>query len=126
VAIAHDPLTSGRPRAFVGIGEPLRPPGRSGGERELLAALRRALPLTCGQIVAHAAVTGGADPAEAVERAVHRARDERRPIEPVLEVPTARPARVAEAVAAVRRLGREHAAVRRAARTYGSALEAVP
>jgi 1-acyl-sn-glycerol-3-phosphate acyltransferase len=126
VAIAHDPLTRWRPRAFVGIGEALGPPAASGGERELLAALRRTLPVAGGQVVAHAVVTGGGDPVAAVERAVDRARRDGRPIEPGLEAGARRRARVEEAVAAIRRLGREHPAVTRTARTYGSAQEAVP
>jgi 1-acyl-sn-glycerol-3-phosphate acyltransferase len=126
VAIAHDPLTRGRPRAFVGVGEPLERPTRRGGEEALLRALRRALPLACGQVVAHAVLTLGVDTAAAagaVERALDRARRDARPIEPDLEIDATRRARVEEAAAAIRRLGGDHPAVKRAARTYESALE---
>ena len=130
VAIAHDPLTRRRPRTFVGVGEALEPPARRGGDRELVRALRRALPLACGQVVAYAIVAERL-PAErdaattAVERAVERARREGRPIEPALETGATLRARVGEAVAAARRLGAGHRAVKRAASTYGSALEPV-
>jgi 1-acyl-sn-glycerol-3-phosphate acyltransferase len=122
VAIAHDPFTRGRPRAFVGIGEARGAPGRRDGARELLAALRETTPLACGPVVAHA-VAGGAAAAPAVERATERARRDGRPIEPALEEEGARRARVEEAVHAVLRLGVGHPSVRRAARTYASMLE---
>jgi hypothetical protein len=131
VAIAHDPLTRGRPRAFVGVGEAFDPPARKGGARALVAALRGAMPLACGQVVAHAMTVGGVSAetsgaAKALERAVERAHNDGRPIEPALEAGGARRrARVEEAVAAARRLGPGHPAVRRAACTYGSALEPV-
>jgi 1-acyl-sn-glycerol-3-phosphate acyltransferase len=127
MAIAHDPLTRGRPRAFVGVGGAFEPPAPRAGGRVLVAALRAALPLACGQVVAHAfAMDGVAAETPAmetvVERAVERARREGRPIEPSLE-PGGGPlrARVEEAVAAARRLGARHPVVRRAAGTYGSA-----
>jgi 1-acyl-sn-glycerol-3-phosphate acyltransferase len=126
LAIAHDPLTRLRPRAFFAIGEPLDPPGRRGGERELLAALRRTTPLTAGLIVAHALTTGTppGDPlAAAVDRALEEARAVGRPIEPALEDAPARAARVAEAARAVRRLGADHEHVRRAALTYATMVE---
>jgi 1-acyl-sn-glycerol-3-phosphate acyltransferase len=128
VAIAHDPLVRGRPRAFVGIGEARGAPGRKGGEVELLNALRRTMPLACGLAVAHAVAEGNipARPdalTRAVEAAVERALREGRPIEPALEEDTARGARVEEAARAVRRLGAAHPSVRRAARTYATMLE---
>jgi 1-acyl-sn-glycerol-3-phosphate acyltransferase len=122
VAIAHDPFGAGRTRSFVAIGEPLDRPPRSGGERELLGAMRRAMPLVCGHVVASAAVDGEAAP-PAVERALERAGREGRPVEPDLEEETGRRARVDEAVDAVGRLGSGHPAVRRAARTWASVLE---
>jgi len=131
VAVAHDPLTRRRPRAFVAIGEATGPPPRRDGERELLSALRRTLPLACGLAVAHA-LTEERLPARvaaiagAVERALERARREGRPIEPALENAESRRARVTEALGAARRLGPHHAAVKRAARTYATALEPAP
>jgi len=130
IAIAHDPLTRGRRRAFVGVGEAFPPPGRKGGARSLVAALRGALPLACGQMVAYALTVEGVSAetsaaAKTVDRAVERARSDGRLIEPALEAGGARLERVKEALAAARRLGLGHPAVRRAARTYGSALEPV-
>jgi 1-acyl-sn-glycerol-3-phosphate acyltransferase len=122
LAIAHDALSRGRPRAFVGVGEALDPPGRDGGARELVAAMRRTMPLAAGLAVAHAVLEGEAAPA-AVERALERARHEGRPVEPELEDDASRRARVEEAVRAVGRLGSGHPIVRRAARTWESVLE---
>jgi 1-acyl-sn-glycerol-3-phosphate acyltransferase len=123
LAIAHDALSRGRPRAFVGVGKALEPPGRDGGARELLAAMRRAMPLACGHVAAHALLRGEAIPS-AVERAVERARAEGRHIEPELEDLDAGRRRVEEAVRAVGRLGSGHPVVRRAARTYESVVGA--
>jgi 1-acyl-sn-glycerol-3-phosphate acyltransferase len=129
LAIAHDPFGRGRPRAFVGIGEALAPPSRDGGERVLLTALRRTMPLACGLAVAHTVTSGelGAlDVTSVVERAVERARRDGRPIEPALEEDATRQARVEEALRAVRRLGAAHSLVARAARTYDTMLEPAP
>jgi hypothetical protein len=128
MAIAHDPFARWRPRAFVGIGEARGAPGRNGGARELLAALRETMPLACGLAVAHALATGGvpartAPVTEAVENAVERARRDGRPIEPALEQEVTRRPRIQEAMRAVRRLGAAHPSVRRAARTYATMLE---
>jgi 1-acyl-sn-glycerol-3-phosphate acyltransferase len=128
LAIAYDPFERVRSRAVLSIGEPLEPPGRRGGEREVLAALRRTMPLTCGLVVAHALAVGEAPAhtvplAAVVERALERARREGRPIEPALEDDAARRARVAEAVRGVCRRGSSHPAVMRAARTYETMLE---
>ena len=128
LAIAHDPFARGRPRAFLSIGEALGPPPRRDGERELLAALRRTMPLTCGLAVAHAvadrtAPMRTADLASVVRRALERARRDGRPVEPALEHDSARSDRIAEAERAVRRLGPGHPSVRRAARTYQTMLE---
>jgi 1-acyl-sn-glycerol-3-phosphate acyltransferase len=130
LAIAHDPFGHGRPRAFVGIGEALGPPGRHGGERELLAALRRTMPLAAGLVVAHTLAGEDAPPRTpavtvAVERAVERARRDGRPIEPALEQDGTRRERVEDADRAVRRLGAAHPSVTRAARTYATMLEPV-
>jgi 1-acyl-sn-glycerol-3-phosphate acyltransferase len=129
VAIAHDPFGRGRSRAFVGIGASLGTPGRDGGERELLTALRRTMPLACGLAVAHTLASGKVptrDVTAAVDRAVERARREGRPIEPALQADATRHARVQEAVRAVRRLGAAHPSVKRAARTYATMLEPAP
>ncbi|HET7045695.1 MAG TPA: hypothetical protein VFI37_12665, partial [Gaiellaceae bacterium] len=78
VALAYDPLGPGRTRAYVAVGAPFAPPAR-GAEAEVLAAFRALLPLTPGQVAAHAAVQG-IDP----ELVAARALDERRPAEPRL------------------------------------------
>jgi 1-acyl-sn-glycerol-3-phosphate acyltransferase len=122
LAIAHDALARGRPRAFVGVGDALDPPGRDGGAHELVSAMRRAMPLACGHVAAHALLRGEAVPS-AVERAVERARVDGRPVEPELEDPDARGSRVEEVVRALGRLGSGHPAVRRAARTWESVVE---
>ncbi|HET7045111.1 MAG TPA: hypothetical protein VFI37_09700 [Gaiellaceae bacterium] len=73
VALAYDPLGPGRTRAYIAVGAPFAPPAR-GAEAEVLAAFRALLPLTPGQVAAHAAVQG-IDP----ELVAARALDERRP-----------------------------------------------
>jgi 1-acyl-sn-glycerol-3-phosphate acyltransferase len=128
LAIAHDPLAHGRPRAFVGIGEARGAPSRKDGARELLGALRQTMPLACGLAVAHALAEGDIHArtetlSTVLERAVERARRDGRPIEPALEDDTSRRARVEEAVRAVQRLGITHPAVKRAARTHATMLE---
>jgi 1-acyl-sn-glycerol-3-phosphate acyltransferase len=53
--LAYDPLGRGRTRAYLTLGEPFAPP-RRGVEGTVLRALRRTLPLTPGQLAAHAAL----------------------------------------------------------------------
>jgi hypothetical protein len=64
VAIAYDPLTCGRVRAYVAFGDEVDA-GDKGIEAATLAALKRTTPLTCGQVVArqllHAAQAGEDD-----------------------------------------------------------------
>jgi len=63
LAVAYDPLTRGRTRAYVAFGEPFAPPPE-GVDEAVLAALRRTTPLTVGQVVAQAlraAVIGGSE-----------------------------------------------------------------
>jgi hypothetical protein len=50
--LAYDPLGRGRPRAYVALGEALPPTA------DVLAAMRRTLPLTPGQLAAHAVLHG--------------------------------------------------------------------
>lgn len=78
VGLAYDPLARGRPRAYLAVGEPLAAAPR-GTEAVVLAALRRTMPLTAGQVAAHALVQG-LDP----DRVAADALEEERPREPRL------------------------------------------
>jgi 1-acyl-sn-glycerol-3-phosphate acyltransferase len=94
VALAYDPLTSGRPYAYVGIGEPVEPPA---DDDAVLALLRRTTPLTAGQLVAAGAADGaGAEIAAALA--------EGRPVAPELLDPERRRRRLEEARAAAGRV----------------------
>lgn len=78
VGLAYDPLTRGRTRAYAAVGEPLPATARD-TEVAVLAALRRTMPLTAGQIAAHATVDG-LDPRRVADEALR----EERPHEPRL------------------------------------------
>jgi len=52
IALAYDPLTTGRPRLLVAFGAPRARPTFD-SDAEVLHQLRATMPLTCGQIVAH-------------------------------------------------------------------------
>ena len=101
IGIAYDPFVRGRTRAFVSFGEPFSPPERD-VEDAVLAALKLAMPLTCGAAVAHA-LSAGEAPAEGLERAVTEAREEGRNVERALLSSQSRRARLAECLAAMRR-----------------------
>jgi hypothetical protein len=77
-ALAYDPLGPGRTRAYVAVGTPFPPPAK-GAEDAVLDGFRALLPLTPGQVAAHAAVQG-IDP----ELVAARALEEGRPAEPRL------------------------------------------
>ena len=98
IALAYDPLTRGRTRAYVALGDALDAADYS--DERMLAALRAATPLTCGQVVAHELVARRAPTAEHVAEAVAEARAQRRPFDPALADPDERARRVGEAVAA--------------------------
>lgn len=92
VSIAYDPLTRGRPHALLAFGEPFAPRPED-VDGQVLSALRRALPLTCGQVIARclldAARAGRAalDTSEldlALASEVERARSEGRPVDRAL------------------------------------------
>jgi 1-acyl-sn-glycerol-3-phosphate acyltransferase len=89
VATCYDPLAGSRPRVYVSVAPPIIPqPGRLLGE--LTGALRRATPLTAGQIVASQLSAGATSQSEldaAASDWIDRARADERPIEPVLEGP---------------------------------------
>jgi hypothetical protein len=125
LGLSYDPLVRGRPRVFVGVGAGIEPPWHE-VDRRVLAALRLATPLTCGQVVAEALLRDAEAASDTVERALERAiasaRKEGRPFDPALAGPGRR-RRLEEALAAGRRLGRRHETLRRLARRYESARE---
>jgi hypothetical protein len=86
VAISYDPLAGARPRVYVSIAPRIVPaPGRLA--RDVSDALRRATPLTAGQIVASQIARGAASATELDAAAadwIARARVDRRPVEPAL------------------------------------------
>lgn len=107
VALAYDPLVrERRPLVYVGIGELAEPVADDDAVLELL---RRATPLTAGQLVA-------AGSAASAEREVESALEAGRPVAPELLDPGARRERLAEARAAA--AGRD---LRRLALEYRSA-----
>jgi 1-acyl-sn-glycerol-3-phosphate acyltransferase len=91
VALAYDPLTRGRTHVVLAFGAPVSPPAAD-VEDAALALLRRAMPLTAGQLVA----------AGAPESAVREAIVEGRPVEPALLPAASRGRRLAEAAAVAR------------------------
>lgn len=85
VAIAYDPLTVGRPRAYVSVAPAVAP--SAGGVRDAIAeSVRRAIPLTTGQIAATVVRRGDGRRAliGTAAQAVRMARRDGRPIEPAL------------------------------------------
>jgi 1-acyl-sn-glycerol-3-phosphate acyltransferase len=119
LAPAYDPLSRGRPRAFLGLGTPSAAPVAD-AEAEVLRLLRRTTPLTVGQVVARFAT----DPASLERRLgaeVREARAAGRPFEPELEGGAYRRERLDEAVAAA--ADAEPAVLERLAREYASARE---
>jgi hypothetical protein len=84
VGLAYDPLVPGRTRALVSFGEPLYPPAEA-LEETVLSALRLAVPLTCGQVVAAWIRSGRHGSAgAALEAEVERAVTEGRNVDPEL------------------------------------------
>lgn len=122
-ALAYDPLVRGRTKVFLSLPERVPPPEED-VEAVLLRLLRRSMPFTCGQLVAHRLRAGAdADPAGlagALAEAVVAARDEGRPVEPELLTVDGRRRRLAEALAVAPRKPRELAYL---AREYESAHE---
>jgi 1-acyl-sn-glycerol-3-phosphate acyltransferase len=107
LAPAYDPLTAGRPYAYMGIGEPVPPPP---DDAAVLALLRRTTPLTAGQLVAAGA-------AERADSEIEAALAEGRPVAPELLDRSRRPARLDEArraagKAPLERLVREYRSAR--------------
>ncbi|HEU6443475.1 MAG TPA: hypothetical protein VFL61_00300 [Gaiellaceae bacterium] len=119
VGVAYDPLTRGRPWAYVAFGRPLPTPDAD-AETVVLSELRRLTPPTCGQVVAAclARACGEGSPslsegelADALAREVEEARGVGRPVPSALAMRGERRRRVAECLSAleqrgfVRRLG---------------------
>jgi hypothetical protein len=105
IGVAYDPITVGRPYAYVAAGRATVPPEHDVDDA-VLAALSSALPLTAGQVVAAALV----DAAAGSERIVASALDELvadeaagdlgagRPFDPILREPASRRVRLADAL----------------------------
>jgi 1-acyl-sn-glycerol-3-phosphate acyltransferase len=120
VGIAYDPLSAGRTRALVAFTPAVAPPAGDVAAT-FLGLLRAAVPLTAGQVTAHAVARGECDPAAIAAElaaAVERSSAEGRHVEPGLEREATRVARVAEGIAAAARRGRDVAYL---AREYESA-----
>lgn len=124
LALAYDPLVRGRTKVVISLPEQVPPPAED-VEAGLLALMRRSMPLTCGQLVAHRLRAGAdADPAGLVRElaaAVDAARAEGRPVEPALLSAEGCRRRLAEALSVAPRKPRELAFL---AREYESAREA--
>jgi 1-acyl-sn-glycerol-3-phosphate acyltransferase len=121
VAISYDPLSYGRTRAYISVGPTLEPyPGRL--ERDVTDALRRAIPLTAGQIAATVLRDGGSSiaVARAAKKWVAHADTQGRPVEPALRGPRSRLTLRAAFAQAARR-GAEDRVIRSLARELESA-----
>ncbi len=116
VAMSYDPLAGARARAYVSVARAINPaPGRL--TNDVAEALRRATPLTPGQIVAWQLVHGPASPRELEAAAagwIERARADERPVEPALVGPDRR-AILRGGRRRALRLGRNHTVILRLA-----------
>lgn len=123
LGLAYDPLVRGRTRVFVALPEQVPPP-EGGDEEALLTIMRRSMPLTCGQFVAHRLAEGAeADPGaltRALGEAVEVAGAESRLVEPELLSAAGRRRRLAEALSVAPRKPHELPFL---AREYESARE---
>jgi 1-acyl-sn-glycerol-3-phosphate acyltransferase len=99
VGIAYDPLGRGRTRAFVSIGPRVEPPPED-VEAVTLGLLRRSMPFTCGQWVAHERFAGADLTPARLADAVEEALGDGRPVDPELLDPRRREERLADALAA--------------------------
>lgn len=111
IALAYDPLTRGRTRVCASFTSP-EPRPREGAADRALCELKRAMPLTAGQVVATAlieAATRGerrVDPTALQERLaneVHMASESGRPIDPALKDPRKIKRRLSGCIAALTR-----------------------
>jgi 1-acyl-sn-glycerol-3-phosphate acyltransferase len=125
IALAYDDLCTGRrPHLVVAVGRTFVPTPRE-EEAEVLAAMRRLMPLTCGQVVARVVTEAGELPPTSAldDRVVHEmaaARREGRPIDPALKNEGRRRRLLEDARAALD--GREES-IARLAREYESARD---
>jgi 1-acyl-sn-glycerol-3-phosphate acyltransferase len=122
VALAYDPLVSGRTRAYVAFTAPVEP-GQGRILPAVVWALRAAMPLTPGQLAATAVLDGVASASafgDTAEAAIARARDEGRPLEPALLGP-GRERILSEALSRARRRGPSDPLIQRLAREHASA-----
>jgi hypothetical protein len=112
IALAYDPLTRGRTRVCAAFTAPQPRPTDDDVRAQALRELRRAMPLTCGQVVAHALLEAanrgqGTLARGALEQrisaAMHAARRTGRPIDPALTDPKVITRRIDECIAAVAR-----------------------
>lgn len=133
LSIAYDVLVRGRPRVVVAFGQRLDP-GAGPAEERVLAALRAAMPLTAGALVAYellAAADAGRGSVlageldRALAGAVAAALDERRPVESGLRG-AGRRARLAETLAALIRRGAVSSSDRRRLELDAERLRADP
>lgn len=113
VAISYDPLAGSRPRVYVSIAPRIAPvPGRL--TSDVSDALRRAMPMTAGQIVAWQLFRGGTQLDAIAADWIARARADGRPIDPALLGP-GRQAALRGARRAALRLGESDAVIGRLA-----------
>jgi 1-acyl-sn-glycerol-3-phosphate acyltransferase len=122
VALAYDPLVSGRTRAYVAFTDPIEPE-----QGRILHAVERAMratmPLTPGQLAATAVLDGLTSAStfgRSAEAAIDHAREEGRPLEPAL-LGSGRERALSEALSRARRRGPSDPIVQRLARELASA-----
>jgi 1-acyl-sn-glycerol-3-phosphate acyltransferase len=120
IAIAYDPLTRGRARAYVSVA-PIVEPSPGTLEQTVTGALRANTPLTPGQLAA-TALLNELEPMSTAHEWIERARATGRPVEPLLLGPE-RDASLRDSFEHARRRGAEDPAVRRLARELESAHE---
>jgi 1-acyl-sn-glycerol-3-phosphate acyltransferase len=102
LCVAYDPLTRGRPWAYVGVGAPVEPPRRD-AEHAVRDLLARTVPLTVGQVVADALDAGRAGSLEArLESEYEQAAAEGRPVDRDLSRAEVRRERLDEALGVAR------------------------
>ena len=119
-AIAYDPLVRGRTKAVVSV-RPQAAPDVDDPETQVLAELKRAMPVTAASVVAHA-LRSGLEPGAALDAAVEAAGAEGRHVERALHTAAGRRARLAECLEAVRTKGKDPL-LQRLAREFESARE---
>lgn len=121
ISLAYDPLTVGRPFAYLSIGRRFDQPFPDLDEL-VLSSLRHAVPLTLGQVVAHELTEAARDGRrslttaaldQAVAKAVDEARAESRNIDPDLCATDPRRRRLSDSLTKLRRMGLSRSVDRR-------------